>query len=104
MIGERLKEVRGDHKDTQQMLADKLNVSKSTIQSWEQGKSAPSHEMLVEICRLYQVSSDFLLGLKDDDPIFVTNREKELTADRLALLKRFEAFLLDEQEKASHGA
>lgn len=27
MIGERLKEVRNDHKDTQQMLADKLQVS-----------------------------------------------------------------------------
>ena len=97
MIGERLKEVRSDHKDTQQMLADKLRVSKSTIQSWEQEKSSPNHDLLVEICRLYRVSSDFLLGLKDDDPIFLSEREEELSAENLHLLKRFRIFLLMEQ-------
>lgn len=99
MIGERLKEVRSDHKDTQQMLADKLMVSKSTVQSWEQEKSSPSHELLVEICRLYHVSADFLLGLKDDDPLFLSEREKELSNENLHLLKRFEGFLLSEQNK-----
>ena len=99
MIGERLKEVRNDHKDTQQMLVDKLQVSKSTIQSWEQEKSSPSHELLVSICKLYNVSADFLLGLKADDPIFITGREKELTSENLFLLKRFEDFLLAEQTR-----
>lgn len=100
MIGERLKEVRNDHKDTQQMLADKLQVSKSTIQSWEQENSSPSHDLLVCICRLYNVSADFLLGLKADDPIFVTGREKELTSENLFLLRRFEDFLLAEQNRS----
>jgi len=99
MIGERLKEVRNDHKDTQQMLADKLMVSKSTVQSWEQEKSSPSHELLVEICRLYRVSADFLLGLKDDDPIFLSEREEELSAENLHMLKRFRVFLLMEQNQ-----
>ena len=99
MIGERLKEVRNDHKDTQQMLADKLMVSKSTVQSWEQEKSSPSHELLVEICRLYRVSADFLLGLKDDDPIFLSEREEELSAENLHMLKRFKVFLLMEQNQ-----
>ena len=60
MIGDRLKELRHDHNDTQEDLAEKLNISKFTVQSWEQGKSEPNHEMLVSICRLYHVSSDFL--------------------------------------------
>ncbi|MBQ7455012.1 MAG: helix-turn-helix transcriptional regulator [Clostridia bacterium] len=102
MIGERLKELRNDHHDTQQALADKMNVSVSTIQSWEQGKSAPSHELLVALCRLYQVSSDFLLGLKDDDPIF-SARRMELSPENLLLLRRFEAFLLSEQKKTLRG-
>lgn len=38
MTGERLKEVRNAPKAIQQMLPDKLHVSKSTIQSWEQEK------------------------------------------------------------------
>ena len=102
MIGERLKERRGDHKDTQQMLAEKLKVSVLTVQSWEQGKSEPSHEMLVTICKLYHVSADFLLGLKDDDPIFVSNREKTLWPENLFLLRRFEDFLLNEQKRQNH--
>ena len=99
MIGERLKEIRKDHGDTQQDLANKLSVSVFTIQSWEQEKSAPSHDLLVALCELYQVSSDYLLGLKSDDPVFVTKREAELSPDNLAILKRFEAFLLSEQRK-----
>ena len=47
MIGERLAEIRKDHGDTQQDLADKLNVTKFTISNWEQEKSVPSHELLV---------------------------------------------------------
>lgn len=101
MIGERLKEMRSDHKDTQQMLADKLKVSVFTVQSWEQGKSEPNHDMLVTICKLYHVSADFLLGLKDDDPIFVSSREKELWPENLFLLRRFEDFLLSEQKHKS---
>ena len=62
MIGERLAEIRKDHGDNQDDLARKLNVSVFAIRSWEQEKSAPSHEMLVRVCRLYQVSSDYPLG------------------------------------------
>lgn len=97
MIGERLKEIRKDHKHTQQKLADLLKVSVSTVQSWEQGKSDPSHELLVTICRMYSVSSDFLLGLTDDDPLF--RKGDHLTPENRSALQRFEAFLLDNQVK-----
>ena len=68
MIGERLKEIRKDAKDRQSDLAEKLNVSVQTIKSWEGEKSSPGHDFLVQICRLYNVSADYLLGLSDDDP------------------------------------
>ena len=67
MIGERLAEIRKDHDDTQAILADRLNVSISSIRSWEQEKSSPPHELLVKICRLYHVSADYLLGLTSAD-------------------------------------
>ena len=97
MIGDRLKEIRSDHGDTQQALAGKLNVSKFTVQSWEQEKSAPSHELLVKICLLYNVSSDFLLGLNDDDPILKQSKRSALSEENEKTLKKFEAFLLHEQ-------
>ena len=100
MIGERLKEVRGDHGDTQHDLAEKLNVSQFTVQSWEQGKSSPSHEFLVKICKLYEVSADFLLGLSDDDPVFHAKAMTRLNDENRKTLKKFEAFLLNDQRQA----
>ena len=98
MIGERLQDIRKDNNDTQAALAQKLQVSVATVQSWEQDKSSPSHEMLVAICRMYQISSDYLLGLTNEDPLYIQRRQKALTPENLQLLKRFESFLLHEQK------
>lgn len=98
MIGERLQEIRKDNNDTQAMLAAKLQVSVATVQSWEQDKSSPSHDMLVTICRMYQISSDYLLGLTDEDALYIQRRQKTLSPESLHLLKRFESFLLSEQK------
>ncbi len=93
MIGERLAEVRKDHGDTQQSLAEKLNVSKFTVSNWEQQKSEPYHEVLVRICQLYNVSADYLLGLSNEDPAYIRNRSNSLSPEDQILLKDMEAFL-----------
>ena len=93
VIGERLAEIRKDHGDTQQTLADKLNVSKFTVSNWEQGKSAPDHGSLIRICQLYHVSSDYLLGLSDDDPLLSKQKRDVLCQQDQELLKEMEAFL-----------
>ncbi len=102
MIGERLQEIRKDHGDTQQTLANKLNVSLYAVRCWEQEKSAPGNDTLVAICRLYHVSSDYLLGLSDEDPAYIKRRQQMLSPENLALLKRFEKFLMAEQKNHSH--
>ena len=100
MIGERLQDIRKDHNDTQQDLANKLHASLYAVRCWEQGKSNPSHEMLVEICRLYGVSADYLLGLTDEDPVYHQRRKKNsLTPENLTILRKFEDYLRFEQEK-----
>lgn len=99
MIGERLQEIRKDHGDTQQALADKLHVSLHAVRCWEQDKSDPGHDTLIQICRMYYVSSDYLLGLADEDYGYTIHRRKRLTGENQALLRRFEAFLLAEQER-----
>lgn len=72
-----MQEIRKGHGNTQQTLAYKLNVSLYAVRCWEQDKSAPGHETRVTICRLYQVSSDYLLGLSDDDPLYTQKRQKQ---------------------------
>lgn len=99
MIGERLAEVRKDHDDTQQTLADKLNVTKYTVSSWEQEKSEPSHEMLVRICRMYGVSSDYLLGLSDFDPLYFVRSVESLNSEDQALIRELREFLVWRRKK-----
>lgn len=95
MIGELLAEVRRDHGDTQAKLAEKLHVTVSAVRSWEQEKSSPPHETLVRICKLYEVSSDYLLGLTDVDPAYVQYRRLlRFTKEELDEIRSFEEYLL----------
>ena len=95
MIGERLAEIRKDHDDTQKELANKLNISLAAVRSWEQDKSSPPHDVLVNICRLYQVSSDYLLGISDADPAYIQRRQQRLLSeDDLKELKQYEEYLI----------
>ena len=83
-----------------QDLAEKLHVSVSTVRSWEQGRSNPDNDTLVEICRYYQVSSDYLLGVSNVDPVYEQHRRSsKLTAEEQAELKRYEEFLLYKRRK-----
>lgn len=94
MIGERLAEMRKDHGDTQAALAERLGVSLPTVRAWEQEKSSPSHEMLVTLCRLYGVSSDYLLGLTDQDPAYTEQiRQDQLTTAERAAVRDYENYL-----------
>lgn len=88
MIGELLAETRKLHGDKQADLADKLGVTISAVRSWEQEKSSPSHETLVSICKLYNVSSDYLLGLTRIE------RPEDFTREELAQIREFEEFLM----------
>ena len=104
MIGERLAEVRKDHGDTQAALAKRLRVTLSAVRSWEQEKSSPSHEMLVAICRLYHISSEYLLGLSNVDPAY--EQRKRISAfsqKELDMLRDYEKYLLWRQREAYGG-
>lgn len=88
MIGELLAEVRKDHRETQKDLADHLHVSIATVRSWERENSSPSHEMLIAICKLYDVSADYLLGLTRIE------RPEEFTREEMAQIREYEEFLM----------
>ena len=57
-----LKELRKKQKVSQQKLATKLGVSRSTVAMWEIGASQPDNNMLLQIASYFNVSIDYLLG------------------------------------------
>lgn len=101
MIGNRLKHVRTYHGDRQVDLAQKLNVSLSTVKSWEGDNSSPSYELLAAICRMYQTSADYLIGLTDKDPYDEKRCQDRLTARNRKMVQLFEEFMIYKQENDS---
>ena len=73
MLNERIRSLRVSHNLSQVELAKKLNVSKQSVSNWENDNILPSIEMLVEIAKLFSVSTDYLLGLDDRKFIDVAN-------------------------------
>lgn len=69
---DRLTEMRKQAKLSQQDLADKLFVSRSTVSRWENGELTPSIVNLKEMAKLYGVSLDYPCG--SDEP---TRQETE---------------------------
>lgn len=63
-IGRLIKELRIDMKLTQTELAKKLNTTQDTISLWELGKSYPDIFSLVKLSKIFNVSTDYLLGLE----------------------------------------
>ncbi|WP_068269049.1 helix-turn-helix domain-containing protein [Caviibacter abscessus] len=59
---ERLILLRSQSKLTQQELADKLKVTKSAISMYENGLRQPKFNVLKEICELFKVDMDYLMG------------------------------------------
>ena len=64
-LGDRLKELRIKKRLTQKELSDKLYVSDKTISKWEQNKSSPDLDLLIELSIIFDVSLDYLAGKKD---------------------------------------
>ena len=61
-ISENIKNLRIAKKMTQSDLAVMLGVTKGTISSYESGTRSPSYDVLISLAKIFQVSTDNLLG------------------------------------------
>ena len=61
----RLKDLREDHDDTQQQVAEKLGITQRKYSYIETGIQQLTAEVLVPLARFYDVSVDYLLGETD---------------------------------------
>ena len=64
-FNERLKDIRTDNEITQIEIAEKLNISQRAYSSYETGNRKLPIELLIEIAKIYNTSTDYLLGLTD---------------------------------------
>lgn len=69
MINDRIKELRISFNISQVELGKKLGVTKQCVSNWENANIMPSIDMLINIAKFFNVSSDYLLGIDDEDKV-----------------------------------
>ncbi|WP_048763534.1 helix-turn-helix domain-containing protein [Streptococcus cristatus] len=65
-LADKLFELRKEKGWSQEKLAEQINVSRQSISKWESGQALPELEKIVELSKIFQVTTDYLL-LEDSD-------------------------------------
>lgn len=65
-VGRRLRESRKDAGYSQKQVAEILGMVQPAYARYELGTIELDYQKLVALCKLYDVSSDYILGLKDE--------------------------------------
>ena len=71
MLSQRIYELRISFGWTQVQLAQKLGITKQTVSNWENDNIQPSIDMLIKLSKIFNVSTDYLLGLTPTNSINV---------------------------------
>lgn len=71
LFGERIKEARKAAGLTQRQLADKINVSNTSISNWEKSVSMPDPDTIQHLCWALNVQPNYFFGA--DQPFFPDN-------------------------------
>lgn len=84
----RIKELRKEHKITQEKLAAILGISRSAIAMYETEKCDLSNDILIACASFFDVSTDYLLGQSDIKKA-PSYEDAGLSAEEAELLKLF---------------
>lgn len=65
-IGLRIRELRLQRGWSQKALADRLHVNKSVISYYELGERYPTYDVLLNMCDIFHVTTDYLIRGKQN--------------------------------------
>lgn len=103
LLGARLRNLRKQTKLTQQAVADRLNIHRTTYNKYEAGTVAPDQQGLVRLSEIFGVSVGFLLGCETESsaPLVADREEQEtiLTLQEKILVQMFRQLSMEEQKK-----
>jgi transcriptional regulator with XRE-family HTH domain len=80
IIGKRIKELRISKKISQRGLAEIIGVSQAIFVKWENEEHEPKANYIVELAKYFDVTTDYLLGLENED--YTKNRENSFSESR----------------------
>jgi len=62
-IGEIIRQLRIENKETQKHLANELGVKRETVNQWENGARDLKTQCIINLAKHFNISADYLLGL-----------------------------------------
>jgi len=77
MLAKRIQELRGKMQISQAELARRLGTTRASVNAWEMGISAPNTQFVVEMARIFCVSTDYLLGIEAEETISLRGLERD---------------------------
>lgn len=89
MIGDTIKQLREKNNTTQMELARKLGLSRSAVNAWEMGVSVPSTGYLIQLAKIFSVSTDYILGIDTEEKISIASLKEDEKEIIYALVKYF---------------
>ena len=87
-----IKKLRNEFKVSQQQLAKEIGYGKSVISSWELGDQTPSAKAIIILSRYFQVSTDYILKVSDDNTML--HRFDDFDVDMSTFNKRLKELRL----------
>ena len=64
-LAQRIKELRIEKNYNQAELAKLCNVKQSCVSKWERGETLPDVEIIIALAQLFNVTTDYLIGIND---------------------------------------
>lgn len=75
IIADKIVKLRKSKGWSQEELAEKIEVSRQSVSKWESANSIPDINRIIELAKLFEVTTDYLL--KDDiEEIELSNEEE----------------------------
>ncbi|WP_085832828.1 helix-turn-helix domain-containing protein [Clostridium merdae] len=96
MFSAELKRLRTEYGLTQAQLATRLGISASAVGMYEQGRREPDSELLARLARMFHVSTDTLLGFRQEPQ---AGQEQEVNS----VIDRFTNILKNQQGLMFNG-
>lgn len=94
MTANRLQQLRKANGYSQDVLAEKLGISRQAVSKWERAESSPSVDNLIDLARLYGITVDEMLNTDGDRVVIKTqnNTKKDIKGKLKSLISKANDF------------
>ena len=94
MTANRLQQLRKANGYSQDVLAEKLGISRQAVSKWERAESSPSVDNLIDLAKLYGITVDEMLNTEGDRVVIKTqnNTKKDIIGKLKSLISKANDF------------